>query len=250
MGRIKTNRGTSKMRTSPEIAQISEALAKAQGELRNPEKNQTAKIPTKAGGSYSYNYADLPHTLDTIRVPLAKHGLSHSSGLESHAEGMILSVRLMHSSGQWLESDVGFPGGNDPKTLAANITYFRRYLLTALVGVAADEDLDSEPEAPEATYQPRGKQAQPVKSGASNQESGPTPPKKDKPSTAFEETKSGVQPAAGNAFAAWSTERLEGYLNEMMEKMKARNLTAGDLKGDSKAKFEAVMQELLSRGSK
>ena len=237
------------MRTSPEIAQISEALAKAQGELKNPEKNQTAKIPTKAGGSYSYNYADLPHTLDTIRAPLAKHGLSHSSGLESHAEGMILSVRLMHSSGQWLESDVGFPGGNDPKLLAANITYFRRYLLTALVGVAADEDLDSEPEAPEATYQPRGKQGQPVKSSASIQTPKPTPAKAEKPSE-FDSVQSGVQAFDAGQYASWDTPKLEAYMVEMLDKLKERKLSPAQLKGEPKAKFEAVQKELIARGNK
>ena len=238
------------MRTSQEINQISEALAKAQGELRNPEKNQTAKIPTKAGGSYSYNYADLPHTLDTIRGPLAKHGLSHSSGLESHADGLILSVRLMHSSGQWLESDVGFPGGNDPKLLAANITYFRRYLLTALVGVAADEDLDSEPEAPEATYQPRGKQAQPVKSSALSGATRPAvAPAPQKPSE-FDSVVSGVQQPGGSQYASWETEKLEAYMLEMMTKLQARGIKADQLKGEPKAKFEAVQQELTKRGAK
>jgi hypothetical protein len=233
------------MRTSPEIDQISTALAKAQGALKNPEKNQTAKIPTKVGGSYSYNYADLPHTLDTIRGPLAQNGLCHSAGIESHAEGMILSVRLMHTSGQWIESDVGFPGGNDPKLLAANITYFRRYLLTALVGVAADDDLDSEPEAPQATYQNRGKPTQPVKSSALNSQPKAEQPKQEKPSE-FDSVSSGVQ--AANPYASWETPKLEAYMVEMLDKLKARNMTAAQLKGEPKAKFEAVQQELTRRG--
>jgi hypothetical protein len=234
------------MRTSPEIAQISEALAKAQGELKNPEKNQTAKIPTKAGGSYSYNYADLPHTLDTIRGPLAKHGLSHSSGLESHADGMILSVRLMHSSGQWLESDVGFPSGNDPKTLAANITYFRRYLLTALVGVAADDDLDSEPEAPQSTYQPRGKQAPLATSSASKQTArGEHASAQSKPS----EGNSAKASDSVSQYASWETPALEAFMAEMLGKLKARGMSAADLKGEPKNKFEQVQQELTRRGN-
>jgi len=237
------------MRTSPEIDQISTALAKAQGALKNPEKNQTAKIPTKVGGSYSYNYADLPHTLDTIRGPLAQNGLCHSAGIESDAGGMILSVRLMHTSGQWIESDVGFPGGNDPKILAANITYFRRYLLTALVGVAADDDLDSEPETPQATYQSRGKPTQSVKSGALVQPPKAEAPKQEKPSE-FDSVVSGVQAPSLNQYASWETEKLEAYMVEMLDKLKARNMTAGQLKGEPKAKFESVQQELTKRGAK
>jgi len=237
------------MRTSPEIDQISTALAKAQGALKNPEKNQTAKIPTKTGGSYSYNYADLPHTLDTIRGPLAQNGLCHSAGIESHAEGMILSVRLMHTSGQWIESDVGFPGGNDPKMLAANITYFRRYLLTALVGVAADDDLDSEPEAPQATYQSRGKPTQPAKSGALVQPPKAEQPKQEKPAE-FDSVQSGVQAFDAGQYASWDTLRLESYMVEMIDKLKERKLSPAQLKGEPKAKFEAVQKELISRGKK
>lgn len=234
------------MRTSTEINLISEALAKAQGELKNPEKNQTAKIPTKTGGSYSYNYADLPHTLDTIRGPLAKHGLSHTAGLESHAGGLILFVRLMHVSGQWIESDVGFPSGNDPKLLAANITYFRRYLLTALVGIAADDDLDSEPEAPQATYQSRGKPTQPATSSVSKQsargEHAPAPAK------APEGNSAKVSDSASQ-YASWETPALEAFMAEMLTKLKARGMSAADLKGDSKSKFEQVQQELTRRGN-
>lgn len=238
------------MRTSTEINLISEALAKAQGELKNPEKNQTAKIPTKTGGSYSYNYADLPHTLDTIRGPLAKHGLSHTAGLESHAEGLILCVRLMHVSGQWIESDVGFPSGNDPKTLAANITYFRRYLLTALVGIAADDDLDSEPEAPQATYQSRGKPTQSATSGVSKQPARGESASASAKASEFDSVVSGVQePKPLNQYVSWPTDKLESYMAEMLEKLKSRNMSASDLKGEPKIKFEQVQHELTRRGN-
>lgn len=235
------------MRTSTEINLISEALAKAQGELKNPEKNQTAKIPTKTGGSYSYNYADLPHTLDTIRGPLAKHGLSHTAGIDfAGTGGNLLTVRLLHVSGQWIESEVGLPASNDPKSLAANLTYFRRYLLTALVGIAADDDLDSEPEAPQATYQSRGKPTQPATSSVSKQ------------SVKGEHASAPTKASEGNSakasdsvsqYASWETPALEAFMAEMLTKLKARGMSAADLKGDSKNKFDQVQQELTRRGN-
>lgn len=149
------------MKTSEFTDKVSEALAAAQGEMRNPEKNQTAKIPTKTGGSYSYTYADLPATIEAIRAPLAKYGLAHTAGVTGSDAGMLLTVRLSHTSGQWLESSIGLPPVTDPKSAAANLTYFRRYLLSGLVGIAADEDLDSEPESPGAKYVPKGPAREP-----------------------------------------------------------------------------------------
>jgi len=145
------------MRTSEQIDKIAEALAKAQGEMRNPEKNKTATIPMKSGGKYSYDYADLPHTFDTVRAALAKHGLSHTCVIEPDTANttVFLTMLMMHASGQWIQSSLTFPSSNDPKQIAALITYYRRYLFTAITGLAADDDFDSVPEDEAATYTPR-----------------------------------------------------------------------------------------------
>lgn len=143
------------MKTSEQVNELFTALAKAQGEMKNPEKNKTATIPTKAGGSYSYNYADLPVTYDVAREALSKNGLSHFAATSMVDGCLVLQMRVAHSSGQWVESEVALPDSGDPKSLAANLTYFRRYLFTAIVGLAADEDTDSDPENDSAKYQDR-----------------------------------------------------------------------------------------------
>lgn len=140
------------MKTSESIAELSAALAKAQAQLKNPEKNRTAKIPTKSGGSYQYHYADLPSTYDAVRKALSENGLSHASGTTRETSETILSMRLMHASGEWIESSLPLPASHDPKALAANLTYFRRYLFIALVGIAGDDDVDGEPEHEGAQY--------------------------------------------------------------------------------------------------
>ncbi len=134
------------MSTSAEIGKIAEALSKAQGEMKNPEKNKTAKIPTKAGGQYSYNYADLPSTFDTVRAVLSKNGLSHTSSTHLHdpAGPTVLTVRLMHASGQWIESGLPLAPNSDPKLVAASMTYYRRYLFNGLVGISGDDDIDND----------------------------------------------------------------------------------------------------------
>lgn len=150
------------MKTSEQIDKLAEALAKAQGQMSNPEKNRTAKIPMKAGGSYEYNYADLPSTIDTVRKALSDNGLSHTCSLTMEESGMCLCARLMHASGQWIESEYPLPYNLDEKTLAAKITYGRRYLFTAQVGVAADEDYDDVPAHEDAKYPQRALTPQPA----------------------------------------------------------------------------------------
>ena len=147
------------MRTSDQLDKIAEALAKAQGSMKNPEKNQTAVIPHTKGGQHSYNYADLPITFDTARKSLAENGICHSFGIIEMSDHALCTCRLIHISGQWIESELRLPGNDDIKGFAANLTYLRRYLFSALIGVAGDDDMDSEPE-PGAKYEPRVKPSQ------------------------------------------------------------------------------------------
>lgn len=163
------------MKTSENIADISAALAKAQGEMKNPEKNRTARIPTKAGGSYEYNYADLPATFDCVRSALAKNGLSHTAATTYDNMSMVISVRLLHTSGQWIEASAMLPSTQDPKMLAANLTYLRRYLFNGLVGIAGDDDLDSDPENEKAKYEERRQSSRPAEAPATPMGPRPAP---------------------------------------------------------------------------
>ena len=146
------------MKTSEQINELATALAKAQGEMRNPEKNKTANIPTKAGGKYSYNYADLPSTFDCVRSVLSSNGIAHVASTAFVGSNYTLFSRLVHTSGQWIEAEWPLPSGDDPKILAASITYGTRYLFNSLVGISGDDDTDSTPESSESVYAPRAVQ--------------------------------------------------------------------------------------------
>lgn len=129
------------MKTSESINEISAALAKAQGKIKNPEVNRTANV-----GTYSYQYADLAKVFDAAKEALSLNGISHSSTTEFIDGHILMCVRLSHSSGQWIESNIPITLQTDPKKLAANLTYYRRYLFSGLVGLASDEDMDGEPD--------------------------------------------------------------------------------------------------------
>lgn len=124
-------------------ASLAAALAAFQAELPKVPKTKTAVVQHKdGGGSHRYNYADLAD-FSTIVLPLlAKHGLSFSS-LPTLDEGgrLVLEYTLRHSGG---DSVTGrYPlGSGTSQQIGSAITYARRYALSAITGVAADEDDD------------------------------------------------------------------------------------------------------------
>lgn len=122
------------------------ALAKAQGEFKAIEKNREVQIQMRSGGSFKFRYADLEEIISKTRPALAANGLSLFQTLDTAADGALLCCVLAHSSGASVRSEHKLPKNldADPKTFGATISYFRRYLVTALLGVAADDDLDED----------------------------------------------------------------------------------------------------------
>jgi hypothetical protein len=66
--------------------------------------------------------------------------------LESPENGVGVAVRtmLLHTSGQWIASRYVMPIGDKltPQAIGSAITYARRYALSAIVGIAPDDDDD------------------------------------------------------------------------------------------------------------
>src|SRR5256714_15092611 len=64
--------------SSETIGAIAAALAKAQGELTNPEKSLTATIrsPFPKEGEKSFRYASLASGLDSVRKSLGQHEIA------------------------------------------------------------------------------------------------------------------------------------------------------------------------------
>ena len=136
------------MRTSEKTDQLDEALAKAQGELKNPEKTKTAKVKgtSKAGKDfeYSYNYADIADGVDIARPVLSKHGIAVIQGTRIEGGCVILETRLSHK-GEWIESDYPVGKADQPhQDLGGAMTYARRYSLFPMLGIAAEEDKDGQ----------------------------------------------------------------------------------------------------------
>lgn len=124
---------------------IGSALAAAQGEFTNPPRNKTVKIPTKTGGSFTFQYADLAGIMDTVRPVLSRHGLAIAQPLGHNGKDEItLKTILLHASGERIEgSEFAVCSDKaDAKDIGARITYMRRYALCAMLGIVADDDED------------------------------------------------------------------------------------------------------------
>lgn len=123
------------------IGLLIEALAGAQAEIKPPERNKTVQVRTKAGGKYSFTYADLAQVIEACRVPLTKHGL----WVTQPTFGSRLVTTLYHSSGQWIstEVDLVLPENYTNQEYGSALTYMRRYQWITLLGMAADTDDDA-----------------------------------------------------------------------------------------------------------
>src|SRR5690349_3064644 len=156
--------------SSEHIGAIAAALARAQGELTNPEKTLTATIrsPFPREGDRTFRYASLASGLDIVRKSLSQHEIAtvQTTRLEATTGQVFLTTVLAHSSGEWISSDWPVCASKDtdaPHRMGAALTYARRYALFALVGIAGEDDLD----APDtiASPPPVKPQVPPVKAG-------------------------------------------------------------------------------------
>lgn len=125
------------MQSSEQINEVATALAKAQAELKNPgfDSNNPA---------FKSKYASLASVRDAIVPALTKHGLSLMQNVASCDNVISCTNRLMHTSGQWIESDAFcVPADkNNAHGYGSACTYARRFSLMAFMAVVGDEDDD------------------------------------------------------------------------------------------------------------
>jgi ERF superfamily protein len=137
-------------RSSPSIASLAAALAKAQAELVNPEKSLTATIRSneRGGTDQTFRYASLSSGLDIVRKTLGQHEIAtvQTTAIDQAAGVVNLTTVLAHASGEWIASDWPVCSVDDtatPRRMGAALTYARRYALFTLVGIAGEDDLDA-----------------------------------------------------------------------------------------------------------
>lgn len=120
------------------LNKLAPALAKAQSELSNATLN-------KVNPHFKSKYADLAGIRDTVTPVLSKHGLSIVQYTEVTNIGFCLVTMLLHESGQHIEGRYPLPELLEkPQAMGSAVTYARRYTLSAMCGISAEEDDDGE----------------------------------------------------------------------------------------------------------
>jgi hypothetical protein len=129
------------MRHSEQLNEIAASMSKLQGEIEDASKDTSG---------YGYKYADLSQVLGIIRPLLSKNGLSFTQHVSNADDKIIIETMVMHSSGQWMSSEIAMPpvpskSMNAAQAVGSIITYGRRYALTAIFGITQTDD-DGAPE--------------------------------------------------------------------------------------------------------
>lgn len=123
-------------RHSDGIDQLCKALAAAGAEF--PEITKDTENPY-----FRSQYADLATLIKATRPVLSKHGLCIVQAPATKGSVANVTTMLMHTSGQWLSSDLELPSTKtDAQGLGSAITYARRYAYQSILNVAGEEDDD------------------------------------------------------------------------------------------------------------
>lgn len=145
------------MKHSEQFTAIAAALARAAAEFAAIQKNRTVEVKTRSGGSYTFNYATLDSIVNAVRPALSAQELVLVQSVvteevtHSDADGVriereeLLETRLIHSSGEWFSNTTPVlvsEGENSAQAYGSAITYARRYGITQLLCIVADEDDD------------------------------------------------------------------------------------------------------------
>lgn len=152
------------------------ALCKAQAEFTDIVRSKTVTVRSDKG-NYTFDYAPLESVLAATVPALNKHGLSLLQPLVKEGDDWVLRTILAHSSGSYIVTRLIIPSPERGgwQALGGAITYARRYMVGALLGVSPEEDDDG------TTAEGMHREVQQKGPRANTQPTPPKPPVKAKP---------------------------------------------------------------------
>lgn len=238
---------------SPDMKEIAKAFCSFQAAVSNPKT-------TEDNPFFNSKYADLANVLRTIKKPLIDNGLSIMQGATVDEIGntstgevkAMVSVEtvLLHVSGQFVRFNMrivadryaqGKPQPLNAQGVGSAITYGRRYAITALLGIAQEDDDGNAASGNEKGHGGHGH--------AKTHDSAPAPSQK-------EQDRTDPVPAMT---AQQVLEAMDGFRNDpaatkatVLEYMKKRNALIARMPDDQKkairAAYDALVGILESRG--
>jgi len=136
---------------SKEVAKLAAALAMAQKNFAPIPKDREVKVQSDRG-SYTFKYATLDAIRSATMPALAEQTLAIVQGMIEYGNGYAVETKLIHSSGEWIRNVTPMfvsgrvkDGRQYPPTnqeLGSAQSYARRYGISALLCITADEDDD------------------------------------------------------------------------------------------------------------
>ncbi|MBI4020709.1 MAG: ERF family protein [Candidatus Aenigmarchaeota archaeon] len=126
----------SDIETSPTLAKLFGALAKAQSNIKNAPKNSINEDVGK-------KYADLASSFDACRSALTANGLAIMQFPTTSGRQVHVRTLLAHESGEWVSSKLTLMAQQDnPWAICSAITFARRYGFQSTVGLASEGEDD------------------------------------------------------------------------------------------------------------
>lgn len=121
----------------PAVETFAEAFLKVQSAIKPAIKD------TANGAFKGTKYADLGAVWDAVKGPLHDNGFAIIQSPDFEGETMWLKTTILHVSGDKMEGRYPLrPTKNDPQGYGSALTYARRYSISAMLGVIADDDDD------------------------------------------------------------------------------------------------------------
>ncbi len=134
--------------TPNKTAAIYRALASARVEFDEIPRNRVATIRMKAGGQYSYKYADLSDMIRATTPALSAYGL----GVMQWPEKGQVMTRLYHESGAeivtpWPIKALPQRSLDDAQSFQSAMQVAKRYSMGAALGVSTEETIEGDAKA-------------------------------------------------------------------------------------------------------
>lgn len=117
------------------MKEISTALIKFQSKLKPIGKDSENPF-------FKSNYLSLSGILENVIPLLASCDLAVIQPMKITDNGTVLITKIIHSSGEFINSEMPLPMLQDPQKQGSLITYYKRYQLQAMLGIASQDDDD------------------------------------------------------------------------------------------------------------
>ena len=135
------------IRSSESLTKFAPAFVEMQHDL--PKIARSAEGGQMGGKTIMY--ATLDALVDAVKDKLHGHGFAVFQGCGEADKGVMVTTRIIHTSGEWIEDGLVMPvGTQSAQAVGSAVSYARRYGLMAALGIATEDD-----DAASASTQPR-----------------------------------------------------------------------------------------------